>query len=279
MFSLSLSSSSDEEDELQFWQEQRRKVKEASLSCALQNSGNRSHSAAKKQPTKHNSAVEEIKPYHKESTVILDEAVVQDISTEENTPKVIEIGKAMEGRGISNILEDVRLNQKNEQEVLKDLREVPVRQAWTASSVGCKDKPLNDAILNPADETKTATTQAPPEQEFCHSTVKEQTLHVPLPKESAIETINSKISTEQRDQSSRVHIEVKKELTSIVNEGLKKTSVRNKHVLTEEEKAKRQRLQKSLQNLKPQLSSHKHHPAAPCTPVLFHEVTCAALNL
>lgn len=209
----------------------------------------------------------------------LDETVVQDISTEKNTPKVIEIGKAMERRGISNVLEDVQLNQKNEQEVVRDLREVSVRQAWTASSVGCKDKPLNDTIFSPADETKTATTQAPPEQAWCDSTVKDQTLHVPLPKESVIETINSKISTEQRDQLSRVDIEVKKELTSVVNEGLKKTGVRNKHVLTEEEKAKRQRLQKSLQNLKPQLSSHKHHPAAPCTPVLFHEVTCAALNL
>ena len=55
---------------------------------------------------------------------------------------------------------------------------------------------------------------------------------------------------------------------------IKKNNVKHKQVLTDEERARRQRLHKSLQNLKPQLSSHKHHPVAPCTPVLFHEVTC-----
>ena len=173
---------------------------------------------------------------------------------------------------ISNILDNVRLKQKNEQEVLKDLGEVPVRQAWRASSVGYKDKSSNDTIVS-VGEAKTTTTHAPPEQEICHSTTKER-LHVSSPKESAAELINNKISTERTDQLSSVDVHVKKELNSAVNEGLKKPGVRHKHVLTEEEKAKRQRLQKSLQNLKPQLSSHKRHSAAPCTPVLFHEVTC-----
>ena len=179
----------------------------------------------------------------------------------------------LEVRSISNIVDNVRLNQKNEQEVLKDLREIPVRQAWTASSVGYKDKPSNDTILS-VGETKTTITHAQPEQEICHSTAKEQRLHVSSPKESATELINNKISTERTVQLSSVNIQVKKDLNSAVNEGLKKPSVRQKNVLTEEEKAKRQRLQKSLQNLKPQLSSHKRHPAAPSTPVLFHEVTC-----
>ena len=155
---------------------------------------------------------------------------------------------------------------------MKDLREVPVRQAWTASSVDYKDKPSNDNILL-SDVTKT-TTHAPLEQEISHSTAKEQNLHLSSPEKSAIETIKNKITPERTDQLSSVNIEVKKELTSVVNEGLKKTGARQKHVLTEEERAKRQRLQKSLQNLKPQRSSHKHHSAAPCTPVLFHEVTC-----
>lgn len=270
LLSLSLSSSSDEEDDLQYWQDQRRKVKEASLSCARQNSGNLSRGATKKTPTKHK-LVEESKLNHKENNLKFDKTVVQDIPREENTYKVIETGKALEVRSISNILDNVRPNQKNEQEVVKDLREVPVRQAWTTSSVGYKDKSSNDTILS-VGETKTTTRHAPPEQEICHSTAKEQRLHVSSPKESATELINDKISTERTDQLSSVDVQVKKELNSAVNEGLKKPDVRHKQVLTEEEKAKRQRLQKSLQNLKPQLSSRKRHSAAPCTPVLFHEV-------
>lgn len=202
----------------------------------------------------------------------MDKTVVQNISREVNTHKGIEIGKTLEVHGTLTKLDSIRLNQKSEYEVMKDLREDPVRQAWTASSVGYKDKPSNDTILCP-DETKKIT-HASPEQEICHSTAKEQNLLMSSPKESDIETVHSKISTERTDHLSNVDIEVKKELTSVVNARLKKTGVRHKQMLTEEEKAKRQRLQKSLQNLKPQLSSHKHHSAAPCTPVLFHEVTC-----
>jgi len=162
----------------------------------------------------------------------------------------------------------------DKQEVVKDLKEDAVRQAWTVSSVGYKDKPSND-IIPSVDETKTTTTtHMQPEQEISHPTAKEQHWHVLSPKESTIELINNKMSTEKTDQLSYDEIEVKKQLNSAVNEELKKPDIRHKHVLTEEEKAKRQRLQKSLQNLKPQLSSHKHHLAAPCTPVLFHEVTC-----
>ena len=269
LFSSSLSSSSDEDDDLQYWQDQRRKVKEASLSCARQNSGNLSRSAAKKTSTKHK---------HVENNVKLDKTVVQDIPREENTHKGIENGKTLEVCSISNILDNVRLNEKTEQEVLKDLREVPVRQAWTASSAGYKDKSSNDTILSLSETKTTTTTHAPPEQEICHSTAKEQRIHVSSPKESAIELINNKISTERTDQLSSVDIQVKKELNFAVNEGHKKPSVRQKHALTEEEKAKRQRLQKSLQNLKPRLSSHKRHSAAPCTAVLFHEVTCRTQN-
>ena len=274
-FSFSLSSSSDEEDDLQYWQDQRRKVKEASLSCARQKSGNLSRGPAKKTSTKHKLDVEESKLDHKENNVKLDNTVVQAVPREENTHKGIETGKTIEVRSISNVLDNVRLNQKNEQEVLKDLREVPVRQAWRASSVGYKDKSSNDVILSVGETktTTTTTTHAQPEQDICHSTAKEQLLHVPSPKESATELINNKISTERTHQLSSVDVQVKKELNSAINEGPKKPGVRQKNVLTEEEKAKRQRLQKSLQNLKPQLSSHKRHSAAPCTPVLFHEVT------
>lgn len=277
--SFSLSSSSDEEDDLQYWQDQRRKVKEASLSCARQKSGNLSRGPAKKTSTKHKLDVEESKLDHKENNVKLDNTVVQAVPREENTHKGIETGKTIEVRSIWNVLDNVRLNQKNEQEVLKELREVPMRQAWTASSVGYKDKSSNDIILSVGETkttTTTTTTRAQPEQDICHSTTKEQLLHVPSPKESATELINNKISTERTDQLSSVDAQdaqVKEELNSAINEGLKKPGVRQKNVLTEEEKAKRQRLQKSLQNLKPQLSSHKRHSAAPCTPVLFHEVT------
>jgi len=168
----------------------------------------------------------------------------------------------------------------DKQEVVKDLKEDAVRQAWTVSSVGYKDKPSND-IIPSVDETKTTTTttttttmHVQPEQEISHPTAKEQHLHMLSPKESTTELINNKTSTERTDQLSRDEIKVKKQLNSAVNEGLKKPDIRHQHVLTEEEKAKRQRLQKSLQNLKPQLSSHKHHSAAPCTPVLFQEVPC-----
>ena len=207
----------------------------------------------------------------------LDKTVVKDIPREVNSHKNFEIGKALEAHGISKILDNVKLNQMNKQEVVKDLKEDAVRRAWTVSSVGYKEKPSNDIILS-EDETKatstSTTTHAPSEQEICQSTAKEQHLDVSLPKESATEVLNNKISTERTDQLSSGEIEVKKESTSVVNESLKKPGVRHKQVLSEEEKAKRQRLQKSLQNLKPQLSSHKRHSAAPCTPVLFHEVTC-----
>lgn len=276
LLSFSLSSSSDEEDDLQYWQDQRRKVKEASLSCARQKSGNLSRGPAKKTSTRHKLDVEESKLDHKENNVKLDKTVVQAVPREENTHKGIQTGKTTEVRSISNVLDNVRFNQKNEQEVLKELREVPMRQAWTASSVGYKDKSSNDVILSVAETKTTTTTHAQPEQDICHSTTKEQLLHVPSPKESATELINNKISTERTDQLSSVDAQdaqVKEELNSAINEGLKKPGVRQKNVLTEEEKAKSQRLQKSLQNLKPQLSSHKRHSAAPCTPVLFHEVT------
>jgi len=138
-----------------------------------------------------------------------------------NTHKSFEIAKALETHSLDN----VRLNQKNEQEVVKDLREVPVRQAWTASSVGYKDKPSNDTIPSVGETKTTTTTHAPPQQEISNSTAKQQRSQVSSPKKSTIELINNKISTEKTDQLSSVDIEIKKDLNSAVNEGLKKPGV------------------------------------------------------
>lgn len=161
----------------------------------------------------------------------------------------------------------MQLNLKYEPKA--DQRQDNVKQAWTIPSVSHKDKLSKDNVLR--DEKKIMTDMSP-EQKICHSTAKEHSLHVTSPKKSDSETINNKISPGRTDLSSNVDTPVKKDLISPLNDGHKKTSVKLKQVLTEEERAKRQRLQKSLQNLKPQLSSHKHHPAAPYTPILFHEV-------
>lgn len=266
-----MSSSSDEEDDLQHWQDQRRKAKEASLSCTRQNTGSLSHSQPKKPPAKHRNAVEEvIKPDLKDIRAKVDEKVVQEpVSSKVDTH--IEIGKTLVGHETSTSLDNVQLNLKNEHKVVKDKREDTVRPAWTVPSVSHKDKPLKDDVLLDEKKTMTDTSQ---EQEIRHCTAKEQNLHVPSPKKSDSDSINNKISPGRTDLLRNVDSEVKKDLISKVNDGLKKSGVKHKPVLTEEEKAKRQRLQKSLQNLKPQLSSHKHHPVAPCTPILFHEVTC-----
>lgn len=154
--------------------------------------------------------------------------------------------------------------------MINDKTKDTVKEAWTVSSVSHKDKTSKDSVLPPVEGKTIAETS--PKQEINHSTAKEQMVQVPSPKKSDNKTINNKISPDKADLLSNVESEAKKDLISAVNNKHKKADVKHKPVLTEEEKAKRQRLQKSLQNLKPQLSSHKHHPAAPCTPILFHEV-------
>ena len=154
--------------------------------------------------------------------------------------------------------------------MVQDKTKDTVKQAWKVPSVSQNDKTSKDGVLLQVEGKTIAETS--PKQEICHSTAKEQIVHVPSPKKSDNKTFNNKISSDKEDLLSNVDSEVKKDLISAVDNRHKKADVKQKPVLTEEEKAKRQRLQKSLQNLKPQLSSHKHHPAAPCTPILFHEV-------
>ena len=266
LFISSSSSSSDEEDTLQFWQDQRQKAKEASLSCARQNNGGLDHRQPRKPPEKHKNAVEEIKPVHSGIHAKFNKTVVgEQILTKVDTREGIDTGKTLVGRGTSTNLHNVELNIKDEHKVAKNESEGAVKQAWVVSAVSPKDKPYKDSVIQ--DEKKT------PEQEIiCRSTAKNQNL--PSPKKVDSEAVNSKISPGRRDHVSSVDSEVKTDLISSKNDEVKRTSVKHKQVLTEEEKAKRQRLQRSLQNLKPQLSSHNHHPAAPCTPILFHEVTC-----
>ena len=150
-------------------------------------------------------------------------------------------------------------------EVTKDQRTDTVKEAMVVTSRGDTDRLAKDGVS--AVEDKNVTVMSP-----------EQDQNLTSPKKRDNEMINNKMSSPgKRDLLSSVDKEVKKDVQRVisgVNSELKKSSVKHKHVLTDEERATRQRLHKSLQNLKPQLSSHKHHPVAPCTPVIFHEVIC-----
>lgn len=257
---FSLSSSSDEEDDLQHWQDQRRKAKEASLSCARQNDGNVDHRLPKKPVSRQQNAAAERKPAHKEILERLHEKVVQPVVSKDIVSGSVEIEKSMVGRGTSAKLDNAGVSLKKTQGVLKGEKVQGTKQAWVAKShIGTDEKPHQEISI--LDKTV-------PQKDL--SQAQEKALSSPVKGE--IKTVNSKVSPSKRDDLSSIDNRVKKDLISPRNE-IKKTSVKHKQVLTEEEKAKRQRLQRSLQNLKPQVSSHGYHPAAPLTPVLFHEVS------
>ena len=230
------------------WQDQRRKAKEASLSCARRNNGNIGHRQPKNSPAKLKHSADEIKPEQRDIAKV---NKTETISQQVNGP----------GHGTLTNLHDVKRNLTNKIEVTKDQRTDAVKEA----SHGDTDRLAKDGVS--AVENKNVTVTSP-----------EQDQNLPSPKKRDSEMINNKMSSPgKRDLLSSVDNEVKKDVQRVisgVNSELKKSSVKHKHVLTDEERATRQRLHKSLQNLKPQLSSHKHHPVATCTPVIFHEVIC-----
>ena len=255
-----MSSSSDEEDDLQYWQDQRRKAKEASLSCARQNNSSVDQRQPRKPLAKHQNAVEQRKVALKEIHGRLHEKGVHPVVNKENVHGVTEIEQKVAGRGTSTKLENEQLSLTKTHEVLKAERMHAIKQAWVDESpVSREEKPHQDNSILEKKMTK---------KDYSPAQVKTP----PSPIKSEPTTLNSKIAPSKRENLSSVDSRGKNDLVSPRNDVVKKASVKRKQVLTEEEKAKRQRLHRSLQNLKPQLSSHGHHPAAPVTPVIFHEV-------
>ena len=254
-----MSSSSDEEDDLQYWHDQRRKAKEASLSCARQNNSV-DHRPPRKPLAKHQNAVEKRKVAQKEIHERSYEKGVYPVVNKESFHGGTKVGQKVVGRGTSTKLDNEQPSLVKTHEVLKVERIHVVKQAWVDElPVGKKEKPHQDnSIL----EKKAARKD--------HSA--EEVKTPPSPTKCEPKTLNSKIAPSKRENLSSAESSGKNNVISPRNDVVKKASAKRKQVLTEEEKAKRQRLQRSLQNLKPQLSSHGHHPGAPFTPIIFHEV-------
>lgn len=260
MHCFSLSSSSDEDDD---WQDHRRKAKEASLSCVKKSNSTVDHRLPRKPATKQQGVAEERKLECKEILERLHEKVVQPVVVKEDTRGGMETGKGMVESGTSTRPNNPQLSMRNNHEVLKAERIHVSRQAWVDEPpVSKEEKPqLGNSIIR-KNETKRDNSPA-------------QVKTPPSPPKGDAITVNGVIAPSKRNDLSSVNSQFKNDLISPRNEEIKKTIVKQRQVLNEEEKAKRQRLQSSLQNLKPQLSSRGHHPAAPATPVLFHEVDTA----
>ena len=246
-----MSSSSDEEEDLQHWQDQRRKAKEASLSCARQKESHTKNSAVK-----HQNVVDQRKPANKEIFERFHVKNVQPISDKRTVYVAVENEKKVPELGTSQKSE----NLPKTRGLSKDEIVHGTKKAWVDKSDLKNDKlHVDNAILE----------KKAPKNDLVH--VEE---HAPSPftKNENRATVDSKVSPSQRNDLRTINDIVRKDLSSSKTQELKKANVTHKQVLTEEEKSKRQRLLRSLQNLKPQRSSHGRHPAAPLTPVLFHEV-------
>ena len=250
-----MSSSSDEEEDLQHWQDQRRKAKEASLSCARQKEGHTKNSAVK-----HQNVVDQRKPANKEIFERFHIENLQPTSDKRTVHVAVENEKKVPELGSSQKSENVEINLPKTRGVSKDEIVHGTKQAWVDKSDHKNDELHEDnAILD-----KKAL-----KNDLVH--VEEQT-PPSFTKNENRSTVDRKVSPSQRNDLRTINDIVRKDLSSSRTQELKKANVTHKQVLTEEEKSKRQRLLRSLQNLKPQRSSHGHHPAAPVTPVLFHEV-------
>ena len=251
-----MSSSSDEEEDLQHWQDQRRKAKEASLSCTRQK-----ESHAKNSVVQHQNVVDQRKPANKEIFERFRPENVQPISDKRTGHVAVENEKKVPDIGTSQKSENVEINLPKTRAVLKDDKVHGAKQAWVDKSDLRDDKlHVGNAILD----------KKAPKNDLVH--FEGQSLP-PFTKSENKSTVDSKVSPSQRDDLRTVNDIVRKDLSSSRTQELKKANVSHKQVLTEEEKAKRQRLLRSLQNLKPHRSSHGRHATAPSTPVLFHEVT------
>ena len=199
----------------------------------------------------HQNSVDEKKSAYKEIFGRLHEVPLQPISNKGNVNGGVRFEKMSPGHGTST----------KTQGALKDERVHATKQAWVAKSHVSNDKkPQQESDILDEKVPKTDMLQAQ-EQTFPSPTIVEN------------KTMDVKITPSQRDDLPSIDNKVNKYLSSSRNQEVKKTSLKQKQVLKEDEKAKRQRLHRSLQNLKPQMSSHGHHPAASSTPVLFHEVT------
>lgn len=218
------------------------------MSCARQKESHTKNSAVQ-----HQNVVDQRKPANKASLERFHIKNVQPISDKRTVHVAVENEKKVQELGTSRKSENVEINLKDE--VVQG-----TKQAWLDKSDLKNDKlHVDNAILD----------KKAPKNDLVH--VEEQTPS-PFTKSENKSTVDSKVSPSQRNDLTTINDIVRKDLSSSRTQELKKANVTHKQVLTEEEKSKRQRLLRSLQNLKPPRSSHGHHPAAPLTPVLFHEV-------
>ena len=225
------------------------------MSCARQKESHTKNSAVQ-----HQNVVEQRKPANKESFERFHIKNVQPISDKRTVHVAVKNEKKVPELGTSQKSENVDINLPKIRGEWKDEIVHGTKQAWVDKSDLKNDKlHVDNAILD----------KKAPKNDLVH--VEEQT-PPPFTKNVNRSTVVSKVSPSQRNDLRAINDIVRKDLSSSRTQELKKASVTHKQVLTEEDKAKRQRLLRSLQNLKPQRSSHGHHPAAPLTPVLFHEV-------
>lgn len=262
-FVYSLSSSSDEEDEQHQWQLQRQRAKQASLRCTTQDNTAINCHLPRKAQAKHTNAVEKKKPVHKE--------IVGSLKTRHVVPSVskmkVEVSSKMDiERASSDDSTKVvgrMLNVKKAEEILEAERIFETKQALTVASLASKGANI---FLNESVEAKKET-----QSDFYRAEVKPQ-LSCSSPVMDDSKAVYNEMSLGEREGLRATDYRDRNGLISPKDEKIKRSNVKLKHVLSEEERAKRQRLQRSLQNLKPQLSSNGHLPAAVVTPVLFQEV-------
>lgn len=201
------------------------------MSCTRQNNSSVDQRIPRKPLAKHQNVVEQWKVAHKEIRGRLHEKGVHPVVSKENVHGTTEIEQKVAGSGTSTKLDNEQLSLTKTHEVLKAERIHAVKQAWVDESpVNKEEKAHQDnAIL----EKKAAKKDYSPTQ------VKTP----PSPTKSEPKTLNNKIVPSKRENLSGVDSRSKNNLVSPRNDVVKKASVKRKQVLTEEEKAKRQRLQ------------------------------------
>lgn len=252
------SSSSDEEDDLQQWQIQRQKAKQASLFSARQKI-TIDHHHPRKATAKHTNSVDKTKSVPKEAVrKSKDREVLPGFSTE----------KVQQARDTDMVSSDSTkknvgiLNLKKNHEIYKAEGIDETKKAWAGEPLTRKKESIiqNDFIIIDKEADK----------DFLSTQERSLPSHS-SPVMSEMKTISNEISPSKREDLKSADYDDRNGLISPKNDKIKRSTAKLKQAFSEEEKAKRQRLQRILQNLKPQFSSHGHHPVARVTPILFHE--------
>lgn len=233
------------------------------MHCKTQNNTAVDHQLPRKAQAKHTNAVDKKKPVHKEDVgSFKTRHVLQSVSkVKVEVSSKLDIERASSDDSTKAV--GRMLNVKKANEILEAERIFETKQAWTGTSLASKEANLflNDSVVAKKETQRDL---------YCAEVKPPLLCSSPVMGDS--KAICNEMSLRKRKDLRGTDYSERNGLISPKNEKIKRSNAKLKQVLSEEERAKRQRLQRSLQNLKPQLSSNGHLPVAPVTPVLFQEV-------